>query len=1332
MKKHILPVFILLLICFPGFAQVSINTDGSSPDAGAMLDVKSTSKGLLIPRMTAGQRGSISAPATGLMVYQTDGSSGFYFYNGSVWLWLGGANLTGSGSNGQVSYWTGSGSQSGSNNLFWDNTNSRLGIGTSNPQFLMHIAASSNVTPMVIQGSATQTNSYPLLVLQKSDGNHVLDLNSDHYRNVFLGVNSGRTNAPSGSNDGQNNTFLGYQTGYYNSSGYSHTFTGSQSGYNNTTGNYNNGYGVQSLYTNSTGSFNTAMGNSALVSATGNANTAIGYGAGVAVSTGIENVLVGMNSDVTSGAFSNAIAIGKMARADASNQVRLGNSSISSFYCQGAYGSTTTSSPNMFVNSSGQIMRSTATMPSGTGVSGQVAYWSGASTLTSNANFLWDIVNSRLGIRTSIGLLESGTSPQYNTILQSGDQSGDLTLTLPITAGTSGQLLSTNGSGTLSWTSAESPLTFSNGLTRSSNAVKLGGSLTENTTITQDAAETLTFANSGTGNTLINLGNIGDFQIQDAGTAFFTATDGGNVGIGTTSPSQKLSVGGTFGILEGGTSQTYYSIFQGGDQSASYTYTLPVDDGTSGQLLSTNGSGTLSWTSPVSPLSFENGLTLSSNTVKLGGDLTGNTTVTQNGTETLTFLNGSTANTAINLTSTGDFQIQDNGTAFFTVTDGGKIGIGTDNPNDQLELTGNLRLPATTSNTGIISVGASPFIHTYGTNNTFLGKTSGNLTLSGSSNTGIGYYTLFDLTTGTQNTAVGSNTLNNTTQGSYNVGVGTNSLITNTAGNNNVAIGSPALYSNLSGSDNIAIGLDALYDNQTGFNNIAIGSNAMENLTTGSGNIAIGKDASTLLSSETDNIVIGNSSFIAATNSNSIVLGTGSSTSGTNSIVIGNGFSINTDNTVKLGNTSINSFYCSGAYASTTTSLPNVYVANTGQIMRSTAAIGTVTGTGAAARLAFWSGTSSLTSDALLYWDNTYDRLGVNNTSPAYTLDVGGTIRISENSSLYIGTTRFMHARGSNNTFLGYSSGNITLSGTENTGIGSNTLNSLTTGICNTGVGYGTLQANASGGNNTALGYLSLNDNTGEYNTALGSSTLPANTSGNRNTAVGMYALHLNETGSYNTCVGYTTLTNATDGTYNTSIGYNAGPTASYNKTNTTSVGYNAVPTADNMVRIGNGSVLWIGGAVNWSILSDGRFKMDVKEDIPGLAFIMQLRPVSYKWDIRGLNSFMHVKNPDEKKGRDAEEKGIQTQESIHYSGFIAQEVEKAAKIINYDFSGVCAPKNQGDPYSLRYAEFVVPLVKAVQEQQETIQMLSSEVESLKKDREMLMSRLEALEKNNK
>jgi len=82
MKK--LFTLLALTIGFSMNAQVGINND--SPDSSSALDITSTTKGLLIPRMTETQRDAISSPATGLMIYQTDGTVGFYYYNGSSWV----------------------------------------------------------------------------------------------------------------------------------------------------------------------------------------------------------------------------------------------------------------------------------------------------------------------------------------------------------------------------------------------------------------------------------------------------------------------------------------------------------------------------------------------------------------------------------------------------------------------------------------------------------------------------------------------------------------------------------------------------------------------------------------------------------------------------------------------------------------------------------------------------------------------------------------------------------------------------------------------------------------------------------------------------------------------------------------------------------------------------------------------------------------------------------------------------------------------------------------------------------------------------------------------
>ena len=74
----------IMLINVQIYAQnVGISVDGSTPDNSAMLDIKSTSGGLLIPRMTKSQRDSISSPATSLIIYQTDNTPGFYYNAGT-------------------------------------------------------------------------------------------------------------------------------------------------------------------------------------------------------------------------------------------------------------------------------------------------------------------------------------------------------------------------------------------------------------------------------------------------------------------------------------------------------------------------------------------------------------------------------------------------------------------------------------------------------------------------------------------------------------------------------------------------------------------------------------------------------------------------------------------------------------------------------------------------------------------------------------------------------------------------------------------------------------------------------------------------------------------------------------------------------------------------------------------------------------------------------------------------------------------------------------------------------------------------------------------------
>jgi hypothetical protein len=156
--------------------------------------------------------------------------------------------------------------------------------------------------------------------------------------------------------------------------------------------------------------------------------------------------------------------------------------------------------------------------------------------------------------------------------------------------------------------------------------------------------------------------------------------------------------------------------------------------------------------------------------------------------------------------------------------------------------------------------------------------------------------------------------------------------------------------------------------------------------------------------------------------------------------------------------------------------------------------------------------------------------------------------------------------------------------------------------------------------------------------------------------------------------------------------------------------------------------------------LSDNRFKKNIKEDVPGLEFIKLLRPVTYNYDIKGFNTHLRGNMPaatqlqraDSAMGKalskiegpqptKEDEAGIAKKEKIQYTGLVAQEVETAANKVGYDFSGLHKPQNDKDTYGLNYTDFVVPLIKSVQE-------LSASNDKLQKQNSDLLNRLNQLE----
>jgi len=286
--------------------------------------------------------------------------------------------------------------------------------------------------------------------------------------------------------------------------------------------------------------------------------------------------------------------------------------------------------------------------------------------------------------------------------------------------------------------------------------------------------------------------------------------------------------------------------------------------------------------------------------------------------------------------------------------------------------------------------------------------------------------------------------------------------------------------------------------------------------------------------------------------------------------------------------------------------------------------------------------------------------VGIGTTSPNNLLQVAGLINF--NNTLY-------------NTFLGYYAGNLNVIGTQN----------------------------------TYLGYVAGMKSVGSYNTSVGSYAGYNNTNG-ANVFMGQQAGYYS-TGYGNTFIGYHTGWNNTIGNYNTLLGHGANVSAA-NLTNATAIGNGAIVNASNRVWIGDvNATVWTETSYN---ISDGRFKINVQENVKGLDFINKLRPVTYQMNTQQLDDFIIQNMPDSIKIMHQTGMNFAQSTAIVHSGFIAQEVDSAANASGFTSSIVSEPANSTDPYALAYAEIVVPLVKAVQELNATVTQQGLEIQQLK------------------
>ena len=228
-----------------------------------------------------------------------------FTFNGTIWeeKITDDAAVSGTGATNRVAFWSDVNTLTSDADLYWDDTNNMLGIGTTTPAKLLDVDGDALINGLTIGKGAGNIST------NTASGLNALFNNTTGYSNTASGFQALYTNTT-----GNSNTASGFQALYTNTTGNSNTASGYQALFSNTTGNSNTASGYQALFSNTTGNYNTASGRQALYSnTTGTSNTASGYYALYSNTTGNYNTASGRQALYSNTTGTNNVASGRQA-----------------------------------------------------------------------------------------------------------------------------------------------------------------------------------------------------------------------------------------------------------------------------------------------------------------------------------------------------------------------------------------------------------------------------------------------------------------------------------------------------------------------------------------------------------------------------------------------------------------------------------------------------------------------------------------------------------------------------------------------------------------------------------------------------------------------------------------------------------------------------------------------------------------------------------------------------------------------------------------------------------------------------------------------------------